>query len=109
MNTTVDDLPPVAVQIDDVAFDRYHYDEVADTLCFHAGPTAWAVDFDETAEEHLMRFGVSGDLLSLTILNARWHLDRDGAIDVTLHDGGPTTRLPREVVEPLLVETLRYA
>lgn len=109
MNTAADDLPPVAVVIDGVAFDRYHYDEIADTLCFHTGPTAWAVDFDETAEEHLMRFAASGDLLSLTILNVRWRLDRDGAIDVTLNDGGPTTRLSRELVEPLLVETLRYA
>ena len=103
------ELPPVAVVIDGIAFDSYHYDEVADTLCFHIGPTAWAVDFDETVEDHLLRFGADGDLLSLTILNARWLLDRDGAIEATLHDGGPTTRLPREVVEPLLVETLRYA
>lgn len=109
MNTTIDDFPPVAVAIDGVTFDRYHYDEVADTLCFHTGPTAWAVDFDETTEDHLMRFDRRGKLLSLTILNARWHLDRDGTIDVTLRDGGPTTRLAREVVEPLLVETLRYA
>ena len=105
MSTTTHDLQPVTVAIDDIAFDRYHYDEVADTLCFHAGPAAWATDFGETAEEHLMRFDRHGRLLSLTILNAGWHLERDGAIDVTLHDGGLTTRLPCEVVEPLLVET----
>jgi hypothetical protein len=109
VNTAIDDLPPVAVVIDGVAFDRYHYDEVADTLCFHTGPTAWAVDFDETTEEHLMRFDAGGNLLSLTILNARWRLDHDGAIDVTLHDGGQSTRLARELVEPLLHETLSYA
>jgi len=109
VTTIRDDLPPVAIAIDGTAFDRYHYDQVADTLCFHIGPTKWAVDFDETVEDHHLRFGADGELLSVTILNARWLLDRDGAIDVTLRNGGPTTRLPRELVEPLLRETLSYA
>jgi uncharacterized protein YuzE len=91
--------------IDDAIFDRYHYDEVADTLCFHTEPAAWAVNVDETLEDHLLRYDADGDLLSLTILNARWLLDRDDAIEVTLRDGGPTTRLEREAIEPLLVET----
>jgi hypothetical protein len=109
VSTTAHDLPPVDLTIDEVAFDRYHYYEEGDVLCFHTGPAEWAVDFDETVEDHHLRFNASGRLLSLSILNARWLLDRDGAIDVTLRDSGPTTRLPREVVEPLLVETLRYA
>lgn len=109
MSTTVDrDLPPVALTIDDVAFDRYHYDEVADILCFHTGPAEWAVDFDETVEDHRMRFGATGRLLSLAVDNARLLLDRDGAIDVTLRDDGPTTRLGRAVVEPLLIDTPIY-
>jgi len=101
-------LPPVALTIDGVAFDRYHYDEVADTLCLHTGRAEWAVDFDETAEDHHLRFGADGKLLSLSILTARWLLDRQGAIDVTLSDGRSATRLPRAVVEPLLVETPIY-
>lgn len=109
MTTTIRDMPPISLSIDGVAFDRYHYDEVAGTLCFHTGPTAWAADFDETVEDHHLRFDANGELLSLSILNARSVLDRDGAIDVTLQEGGPTVRLEREVVEPLLVETLRYA
>ena len=108
MSPTAHDMPPVALTIGDAAFDRYHYDEVADTLCFHTGPTEWAVDFDETVEDHHMRFAADGKLLSLMICNARWLLDRDGAIDVTLREGGPTTRLTRATVEPLLHETLRY-
>lgn len=102
-------FPPVSLTIDDVCFDRYHYNEVADTLCLHAGPVASAVDFDETVEDHLLRFDRGGTILSLTILNARLLLDRDGAITVTLHEDGPSIRLRSEVVEPLLHETLRYA
>lgn len=102
------DLPSVALTIDGVAFDRYHYDEVADTLCFHTGPAEWAVDFDETPEDHPLRFSGSGRLLSLMVCNARLLLDRDGMIEVTLREGGSTTRLSREVVEPLLVDTPIY-
>lgn len=103
------ELPPVALAIDGVAFDRYHYDAVADTLCLHTGPAGWATDFDETPEDHRLRFGADGMLLSLTILDARFTLDRDGAIGVTLHAEGPTVQLSRALVEPLLRETLRYA
>ncbi len=109
MSATTHDLPPVDLTIDDVAFDRYHYYEDGDVLCFHTGPAEWAVDVDETVEDHHLRFGADGSLLSVSILNARWLLDRDGAIEVTLREGGPTNRLPRELVEPLLAETLRYA
>lgn len=48
-------------------------------------------------------------VICVIVNGARWHLDHAGAIDVTLRDGGPTTRLPRELVEPLLHETLSYA
>lgn len=109
MSTTSREMPRLHLVIGDVRFDRYHYDELADTLCLHTGPTAWAVDVDETVEDHHLRFDGAGRLLSVSILNARLLLDRDGAIEVTLCDGGPTARLERELVEPLLVETLRYA
>lgn len=108
MSTTTHDMPPVALTIGGVAFDRYHYDKVADTLCFHTGPTEWAVDFDETVEDHHIRFAADGKLLSLMICDARWLLDRDGMIAVTLRDGDPTVQLTREFVEPLLVDTLGY-
>lgn len=40
------------------------------------------------------------------ILNCPRHiLERQDTVDVTLRRDGPTTRLPRELVEPLLVET----
>jgi hypothetical protein len=107
VSSTGVEMPSLALTIDGVTFDRYHYYEAGDVLCFHTGPERFAVDFDETVEDHHLRFGADGELLSLTILNARWLLDRDGAIGVTLHEGGPTVQLERGVVEPLLVETLR--
>jgi hypothetical protein len=106
--TSSHDLPLVTLTIDDVHFDRYHYDEVADILCFHTGPAEWAVDFDETAEDHRMRFNSDGTLLSLSVDYARLRLAEEEAIDVTLRDGGPTVRLERDFVEPLLVDTPVY-
>lgn len=102
------DLPPVELTIDGITFDRYHYDEVADILCFHAGPAEAAVDFDETVEDHRLRFDATGTLLSLSIDYARLRLSDHGAIDVTLHDGGPTLCLERAFIEPLLVDTPVY-
>jgi hypothetical protein len=63
---------------------------------------------DDTREGHTVFLGEHDRVICLLVNGARWHLDRDGAIDVTLRDGGPTTRLPREVVEPLLVDTPVY-
>lgn len=102
------DLPPVELTIDGVTFDRYHYDEVADILCFHTGPAEWAVDFDETIEDHRLRFGANGMLLSLSIDYARLRLSDHGTIDVTLRDGGPTVCLERDFIGPLLVDTPAY-
>lgn len=102
------DLPPVELTIAGVTFDRYHYDEVADILCFHTGPAGTAVDFDETVEDHRLRFAANGTLLSLSIDDARLRLSDHGAIGVTLRDGGPTVRLERDFVEPLLVDTPVY-
>jgi hypothetical protein len=97
---------PVAVC--GVRFDHADYDEAADYLYLTRGVPLGPAD-DDTREGHTVFRGEDDRVICLLITGARWHLDRDGAIDVTLHDGGPTTRLSRELVEPLLVETLRYA
>ncbi len=97
---------PVAVC--GVRFDHADYDEAADYLYLTRGVPLGSADCD-TREGHTVFLGAQDRVICLLINGARWHLDRDGAIDVTLRDGGPTTRLSREVVEPLLVETLRYA
>jgi hypothetical protein len=91
-----------------VRFSHADYDEGADYLYLTKGVPLGIADGD-TPEGHTVFLGADDRVICLLVNGARWHLDRDGAINVTLRDGGPTTRLPREVVEPLLVETLRYA
>jgi hypothetical protein len=102
--------PPLAepIAICGVRFTHASYDERADYLYLTKGVPLGPADGD-TREGHPVFRGEGDRVICVIVNGARWHLDRDGAIDVTLHDGGPTTRLPRELVEPLLVETLRYA
>jgi hypothetical protein len=97
---------PVAVC--GVRFDHADYDEAADYLYLTKGVPLGSANGD-TREGHTVFLGAHDRVICLLVNGARWHLDRDGTIDVTLRAGGPTTRLSREVVEPLLVERLRYA
>lgn len=72
------------VKIAGIEFDNTVYDRDADVLYLHVGDPASAVDFDATPEGHHTRYGPDGSLVGLTIVNARWLLDRDGEIVLTL-------------------------
>ena len=49
-----------------------------------AGDPARAVDFDETPEGHAVRYDADGELVGITIVNARRLLDENGSIRITL-------------------------
>jgi hypothetical protein len=89
-----------------VRFDHADYDEAGDYLYLTKGVPLGPADGD-TREGHTVFLGEDDRVICLLVNSARRHLKRDGAIEVTLRDGGPTTRLSQETVEPLLVETLR--
>lgn len=99
-------VAPIAVC--GVRFTHASYDAGGDYLYLTKGVPLGPADGD-TREGHAVFLGEDDRVICVILNCPRWRLDRDGAIDVTLHDGGPTTRLPREMVEPLLVETLSYA
>jgi len=73
-----------AVTIAGITFDRVVYDRDADVLYLHLGEPSSAVDFDGTPEGHHTRYGPDGSLVGLTIVNARWLLENEGEIVVTL-------------------------
>jgi YD repeat-containing protein len=75
---------PVTVKIGDLVFDHAAYDREGDVLYLHVGPPQAAADGDETPEGHAVRYDAAGRVIGLTLLNARWLLDREGAITVTL-------------------------
>jgi uncharacterized protein YuzE len=74
----------MSVTIAGIEFDRVVYDREADVLYLHVGDPSTAVDWDETPEGHATRYGVDGSLVGLTIVNARWLLEQDGEIVLTL-------------------------
>lgn len=69
-----------------IEFDNVLYDTGADVLYMHKGNSSTAVEFDETIEGHHTRWGTDGGLVGITVVNARWLLEEDGVIVVTLPD-----------------------
>ena len=72
------------VKIAGIEFDNVFYDADGDVLYLHVGEPKTAVDFDESTEGHHLRWDAHGQLVGITILNARWLLARDGKIKVSL-------------------------
>jgi hypothetical protein len=95
----------------DTEIDRYSYYERGDVLYLSAGePTGRpSPDVDESIEGDTVFFDADGRITGVTMIGPRFMLERDGTLSVTLPSRGLAVRWPREVVEPLFVETLRYA
>jgi uncharacterized protein YuzE len=77
-------------------FDHAMYDESADVLYLRSGPPRPAARTAATSEGHAIRYDAEGEVIGVTLVNARWLLDRDGEICLS------NEHLPRAVVEPLL-------
>jgi uncharacterized protein YuzE len=72
------------VKLAGIEFDNNFYDRDADVLYLHVGDPASAVDFDATPEGHHTRYGADGSLVGVTIVNARWLMEQEGQIALTL-------------------------
>lgn len=78
----------MSIQIDGLIFDRANYDADGDVLYLARGETAEASDAALTPEGHGVRYDTAGQVIGVTIVNARFLLERDGHLTITL---------PREV------------
>lgn len=74
----------IALQIGGRAFDHASYDSRGDVLYLHVGPPSTASGGQQTPEGHVVRYDGEGQVVGLTIINARWLLERDGALAVTV-------------------------
>lgn len=90
----------MSVMLGGVEFDNVDYDREADVLYLHVGEPRTAVDWDESPEGHHLRFGADGQLVGITIVNARWLLDEDGVIVITLPERRIETRDLGDVLAP---------
>jgi YD repeat-containing protein len=93
----------MSVTIGGVVFDRVSYDREADVMYLHVGDPRRAVEFDESAEGHALRYDAHGHLVGVTIVNARRLLDLEGRVTLT----GP--ELPWHVEADDLAEALQVA
>ena len=74
----------MTVVVGDLAFDNVAYDGDADVLYLHVGDPATAVEFGESPEGHALRYDATGHLVGITIVNARWLLEQNEQVTVTL-------------------------
>ncbi len=78
------EVAATSVKVAGIEFDRVVYDSEDDVLYLHVGDPSTAVDFDGTPEGHATRYGPDGSLVGITIVNARWLLEEEGKIVITL-------------------------
>jgi len=63
---------------------RPHSIEIFRLADLHRADPKDAVDFDASPEGHALRFNAAGKLIGVTILNARWLLEHEGKITITI-------------------------
>lgn len=72
----------MTITIGNTTFSHVTYDERGDVLYLHVGDRQAAADTLGTPEGHAVRYDAGGEVIGLTIINARWLLDRDGKITI---------------------------
>ncbi len=72
------------IEIDGLTFDRADYDADGDVLYLARGESVEASDAALTSDGHGVRYGADGQVVGVTITNARWLLARDGHLTITL-------------------------
>jgi hypothetical protein len=77
-------MEAVNVRIGTVVFDHADYDADGDVLYLYVGVPREG-EGEETPEGHVLRFEPGTQrIVGLTVINARWVLDRDGRLVVTV-------------------------
>jgi uncharacterized protein YuzE len=80
-------------------FDGERYDAEGDVLYLTRETGREVATTIATPEGHAIRLDEDGEMIGLTIVNARWLLDRDGKVVVTLPE---RIELPREELDQAL-------
>jgi uncharacterized protein YuzE len=65
-------------------FNRVAYDAERDVLYLRRGAPAPARETLASPEGHAIRLNDSGEIIGITIVNAKWLAERDGQITVTV-------------------------
>jgi uncharacterized protein YuzE len=65
-------------------FDDVDYDAVGDVLYMHKGKPAPAAKTLATPEGHAVMLNTAGEIIGITVVNAKWLAERDGQITVSI-------------------------
>jgi len=74
----------MTVHVGPYEFDHVSYDEEGDVLYLRRGERKAAADTFGTPEGHAVRFDDVGEVIGMTLVNARWLAEHDGKVVVTL-------------------------
>lgn len=93
-------MDTMSIKIDDLIFDDNDYDADGDVLYLSRGPSRTAANGALTSEGHIVRYNSDGYVIGVTIINAKWLLERDGYLKITMpHE----VRLRPDELTPALV------
>jgi uncharacterized protein YuzE len=74
----------MTVHVGPYEFDHVSYDNDGDVLYLRRGERQATADTFGTPEGHAVRLDEDGEVIGITIVNAKWLLERDGKINVTV-------------------------
>ena len=74
----------MTVHVGTYEFDHVSYDSDGDVLYLRRGERQAAADTFGTPEGHAVRLDEDGEIIGITIVNAKWLVERDGTITVTV-------------------------
>ena len=82
------------VRLGNEEFDDVVYDAVGDVLYMHKGKPVAAGETLPSPEGHAIRLNDAGEIIGITIVNAKWLAERDGRITVSIPE---STRAPERL------------
>jgi len=74
----------MTVHVGPYEFEHVSYDSEADVLYLRRGERQAAADTFGAPEGHAVRLDEGGEVIGITIVNAKWLLGRDGKITITV-------------------------
>jgi uncharacterized protein YuzE len=85
--------PEMTITIGTLSFDSVEYDTDADVLYLSICEPRMPAESFGTPEGHNVRYDETGAVIAITIVNAKWLLDRDGEIKLTIPSRVPAADL----------------
>lgn len=76
-------MATLRLRIGPYEFDHSSYDPDGDVVYLRRGESRPAADTFATPEGHAVRFDEHGDVIGITIVNAKWLIERDGKLTIT--------------------------